>query len=164
MDIELKEVHVGKIIKERLFKLDMKKIDFAKKIGIPQQHVNRILERDTMETKRLVEVCRALDINIFAKFCVLRNHVTSHYSAVSIGGEGDVVCNIGGDAAIAELEKKKIEVKFLEERIASLVNSVSEKEERCHLYEKQVETYERLLAANERMLEMYKNKIENDNK
>lgn len=69
MEPKLIDAHVGHIIKDRLTELKMKKTEFGRLVGVPQQHVNRILERDTMETRKLLKVCEALDINIFEYFC-----------------------------------------------------------------------------------------------
>lgn len=38
-------------------------------VNVPQQHVNRILERETMETNKLVQVSEALEFNFFELFC-----------------------------------------------------------------------------------------------
>ena len=60
MDVDVKYVHVGEAIDRRRNELGLSKSEFARRIGVPQQHVNRILERETMETKRLVRVCEVL--------------------------------------------------------------------------------------------------------
>lgn len=44
----------------------MSKSELGRKIGVPQQHINRILERETMETSRLIKVSEALDFNFFS--------------------------------------------------------------------------------------------------
>jgi plasmid maintenance system antidote protein VapI len=135
MDIELKEAHVGQIIKDRLYELGMKKNTFAQKVGVPQQHINRILDRETMETAKLVKVSQVLGINIFAKFCNFPTQVSAYLSAVSMGN-GDSNNNIGGAAVIAEMEKYKAKVesmqtniKLLEDQIATL-KQLNESQER----------------------------------
>jgi DNA-binding Xre family transcriptional regulator len=123
MDIVLKDIHVGQEIKNLLFKKNMKKNEFARLIGVPQQHVNRILERDTMETKRLIKVCEALDTNIFAKFCNFPNQVTAYLSAVAMGN-GDSINNIGDSALLAEVEKYKSDISTLNNTVELLKEQI----------------------------------------
>jgi plasmid maintenance system antidote protein VapI len=136
MDIELKEAHVGQIIKDRLYELGMKKNTFAQKVGVPQQHINRILDRETMETAKLVKVSQVLGINIFAKFCNFPTQVSAYLSAVSMGEGASSNNEIGGAAVIAEMEKYKAKVesmqtniKLLEDQIATL-KQLNESQER----------------------------------
>lgn len=84
-NIELKEVHIGKAIKERLNELKMTKTEFGRLIGVPQQHVNRIFERETIETKKLIKISRALDFNFFALFCQFPTNISAYLSAVALG-------------------------------------------------------------------------------
>ena len=69
MDIDIKNVHIGEAIEKRRNELGLSKSELGRKIGVPQQHVNRILERETMETKRLIKVSEALGFNFFTLFC-----------------------------------------------------------------------------------------------
>ena len=43
MDVDVKYVHVGEAIDRRRNELGLSKSEFARRIGVPQQHVNRIL-------------------------------------------------------------------------------------------------------------------------
>lgn len=63
MNIDIKDVHVGQAIDHRRNELGLSKSELGRRLGIPQQHINRLLERETMETKRLVKACKALDFN-----------------------------------------------------------------------------------------------------
>ena len=66
MNIDIKDVHVEQAIDHRRNELGLSKSELGRRLGIPQQHINRLLERETMETKRLVKACKALDFNFFA--------------------------------------------------------------------------------------------------
>ena len=111
MNIPVNDVHIGKAIDEQREKLKLSKSEFGRRISVPQQHVNRILERDTMETKRLVKVCQELDFNFFSLFCPLPSQrISAYLSAISLAGDANNL--IGGDAALlAQLEKVKGELK-----------------------------------------------------
>ena len=110
MNIPVNDVHIGKAIDEQREKLKLSKSEFGRRIGVPQQHVNRILERDTMETKRLVKVCQELDFNFFSLFCPLpAQRISAYLSAISLAGDAN---NLIGDASLlAQLEKVKGELK-----------------------------------------------------
>lgn len=129
-NIELKEVHIGQAIKKRLDELEMTKTEFGRRIGVPQQHVNRIFERETIETKRLVKICRALDFNFFALFCQFPTQVNAYLAAVALGN-GDASNNIGETAVLAQLESLKAKLESaqvvengLRDQIAGLKDSI----------------------------------------
>lgn len=139
-NIELKEVHIGKAIKERIEKIGITKTEFGRLIGVPQQHINRILERDTMETKKLVKVCRALNYNFFALYCEFPTRVNAYLAAVALG-DGDAQNVIGDAALLAQLEIEKEKAKGLEEsntilkdQVATLKSSLKDKEELIDIY------------------------------
>ena len=50
MEVAVKSVHIGEAIEKRRLELDISKSELGRRIGVSQQHVNRILKRDTMET------------------------------------------------------------------------------------------------------------------
>lgn len=140
MKVELKEVHIGKAIEEKFKKTDLNKSEFGRMIGVPQQHVNRLFERETIETGKLVRVSRALDFNFFTLFCVCPHHISANLSAVSLG-EGDSYNNIGDAGLILELEKAKAatasaerEMQLLEDQIKTLKSQLADKDEIIKLY------------------------------
>lgn len=87
MDVDVKYVHVGEAINRRRNELGLSKSEFARRIGVPQQHVNRMLERETMETKRLVRVCEVLDFNFFSLFCPVQHQISAYLAAVALEGK-----------------------------------------------------------------------------
>lgn len=125
MNIEIKSVHVGEAIEKRRNELGLSKSELGRKIGVPQQHVNRILERETMETKRLVKVSEALDFNFFTLFCPVQHQISAYLAAVALDGNAH---NIIGDAELAsqlttaqmEIENQKETIKLLKEQVESL--------------------------------------------
>lgn len=127
MGNDIRHVHVGKAIDKRRNELGLSKSELGRKIGVPQQHVNRILERETMETSRLITVSEALDFNFFSLFCTGQHHIPSYLAAVSLDG------NANNPIGVAELElsteKKEIEnlretIKLLKEQIESLNSQI----------------------------------------
>ena len=140
INIELKSVHVGQEIAKRLNELNMTKTEFGRLNGVQQQHVNRILERDTMETKKLYRVCQVLDMNFFALFCKFPTSVNAYLAAVVLG-DGEAMNNIGDAAILSEIEKLKSDVRrfkesndLLKDQIELLKNNMSDKDELIALY------------------------------
>lgn len=131
-NVELKEVYIGKAIKERLEELKMTKTEFGRLIGVPQQHVNRIFERETIETKKLIKICRALDFNFFALFCKFPTNISAYLSAVALGN-GDANNNLGETAVLSQLEVMKVKLekaegteKDLRDQISGLKDNVEQ--------------------------------------
>lgn len=125
MEINIRHVHVGAEIEKRRVELGLSKSELGRRIGVPQQHVNRILERETMETSRLVKVSEALDYNFFSLFCSVPQQISAYLAAVSLQGSTN---NIIGEAELAsqlskertEVESQKEAIKLLKEQIANL--------------------------------------------
>ena len=84
MNIDIKDVHVGQAIDQRRNELGLSKSELGRRLGIPQQHINRLLERETMETKRLVKVCKALDFNFFALFCPVNPQISAYLEQAKV--------------------------------------------------------------------------------
>ena len=78
MDIDIKLVHIGQAIDKRRNELGLSKSELGRRIGVPQQHINRILERETMETSKLAKVSQALDYNFFALFCSMSHQISAY--------------------------------------------------------------------------------------
>lgn len=140
INVELKEVHVGQEIKKRIDELNMSKTEFGRLIGVQQQHVNRILERDTMETKKLYKVCQVLDMNFFSLFCKFTTNVNAYLAAVALDN-GDANNNIGEAAILAQMEKLKGDIARLEEsnsllkdQVSTLKGQLADKDEIITLY------------------------------
>ncbi len=125
INIEIKDIHLGQEIKKRFDETGMTKTEFGRMIGVPQQHVNRIFERETMETKKLIKVCRALEYNFFALFCQFPTNVNAYLAAVALG-DGDANNNIGDTTLLAQLEVAKAKIEGLTAHNATLKDQVEQ--------------------------------------
>ena len=47
MSIGIKHVHIGREIDKRRLELGISKSELGRRIHVPQQHINRILEKET---------------------------------------------------------------------------------------------------------------------
>ena len=111
--MRIKRINIGLAIEHRLGELGMTKSEFGRKIGIPQQNVNRILDRPSIDTDKLVAVGEALEYNFFHEY-------TDDFGAsdaVSLSGNNNQVNghgahdNINGDVSSSVWEER---VKALE--------------------------------------------------
>lgn len=119
-NVGLKEIHIGEAIKKVFDESKMNKSEFGRLIGVQQQHVNRIFERETIETKKLVAICKALNFNFFALFCELPTQINAHLSAV-VNGPGQAF--YGCDQAIV-MENQVLQAKY--DALLSTDNSLKE--------------------------------------
>ncbi len=144
-NIQLKDVHVGQAIKKRYEATGMTKTEFGRLIGVPQQHINRIFERDTMETKKLAKICQALDYNFFALFCEFPTNVNAYLAAVALGN-GDANNNIGDAAVLAEIELYKERVDGLKENKSTLKDQISTLKDTVEQLKSQLPDKDELIA------------------
>ena len=149
MNIKLNKIHIGKEIKKRLDELELTKSEFGRRIGVPQQHVNRIFERDTIEVKRLMIICEALDFNFFALFCEMPKSISAYMAAVTTGS-GSATSIIGDAAVAAEMEVARERVKGLERERDLLTDQVGTLKDN-------VEQLKSQLADKERIINLAKN-------
>lgn len=127
MEVAVKSVHIGESIEKRRLELDISKSELGRRIGVSQQHVNRILKRDTMESKKLVDLCHALDFNFFTLFCEVPPQISAYLAAVTLHGDAN---NFIGDAQlIAELTAERAKAAQAEERVAELTEKVEMQKE-----------------------------------
>lgn len=122
------DVHIGLAIEEKLQELKLSKTEFGRRIGIPQQNVNRILEKESIDTRKLVQISKALNFNFFTLFCdepKMEVHTEGDYSPASKDGDISVIV---GDSILAErvkslqqlIEEKDVRIAELKERIEEL--------------------------------------------
>lgn len=123
-----KSVHIGLAIDEKLQELKLTKTEFGKRIGIPQQNVNRILEKETIDTGKLIQISEALKFNFFSLYCDenprIEVHTEGDFSPASDSGDISVIV---GDAVLAERVKHLQQlVAEKNERIADLKERIDE--------------------------------------
>ncbi|MDE5878322.1 MAG: helix-turn-helix transcriptional regulator, partial [Muribaculaceae bacterium] len=99
--IKINPIHIGKEIESRMHYLRLSKSEFGRKIGIPQQNVNRILGKESIDTDKLVRISEALNYNFFALFC-------NDESDTSSCSEDTDVQHPTGTADLAAIEKKAL--------------------------------------------------------
>lgn len=133
-EVNVNEVHIGREIKNRFSASRMSKTEFGHQIGVSPQHINKIFEKESIDTERLSKISLALEFNFFSLYCDTPTHVSANLSAVSLG-EGNANNTIGSDAVVTELESTKKDLDsakhteaLLREQIETLKSSLRDKE------------------------------------
>lgn len=109
-NIKTKDVHIGKAIDKQREKLGLTKTEFARRIGMRQQHVNGIFERKSIDTEKLLEICQVLDYNFFALYCEF-----PPFSMISVNlGDGAYNNYVGDLGLLTELEVLRERTKGLQ--------------------------------------------------
>lgn len=62
-------LNIGLLIEQKLNERDMSKSELARRTGIANQNINRILEKSSIDTEKLVKISHALDYNFFQDYC-----------------------------------------------------------------------------------------------
>ena len=126
------ELHIGKLIKERLEETGMKKSEFARRINRTSQNVYDIFERKSIDTGLLTSISEILNFNFFNP---LANNVLSkgnpHEDVMEI--QAKFGSSSGMIEALKRYEKERqlaeLDVKHLKKEIEYLkeINSLLKK-------------------------------------
>lgn len=109
-----KEIHIGNEIAERIKQLHMTKLEFARRLSIPQQNVNRILDTKSIMTDKLILICEILNYDFFDLFHNKR--------------DVNVVANGDNSIAANNSEVQTSDCAVLQERLRNLEQLLKEKE------------------------------------
>lgn len=122
--MKIEKVNIGLSIEQKLNELGMSKAEFGRKIGVPQQNVNRILDKTSIDTDKLATIGEALGYNFFQEYT---DDLSGTSTAVSLAGNNNQVNghgahdNINGDVSVGTDA-------VLAERVKSLEALLAEKE------------------------------------
>ena len=130
--MKFEKVNIGLLIEQKMNELDINKSEMARRSGIANQNINRVLERSSIDTDKLVAISEALDFNFFDCFRTKEEQgtATADNGGVAVAGNGTahhITTNVSADAAV------------LAERIKSLEALLAEKERLIKVYERMVE-------------------------
>ena len=132
MGIGVKRIHIGKEIELRRQQLGISKSELGRRIRVPQQHINRILEKSSIDTDKLIDISVALDFNFFDLYASDKHNISAYLAAVSLHGDAnnaigdsEVAGQLSKEKAITEEKEKNIQI--LKERIKTLEESLDDK-------------------------------------
>lgn len=127
MSIIIKKVHIGHEIAKRINQLGISRSEFARRVGMLQQHVKALLDKQSLDTERLSKICEALDYNFFTLYCDSVS-INAYRSAVTTG-EGNAL-NICSDASELQVRNE-----LLAEKVTMLENIITDKDKIIRLLE-----------------------------
>lgn len=124
-------VNIGLLIEQKINELGINKSELARRIGMANQNINRIFEKKSIDTDKLVAISNALGYNFFQEYketgvsetCVPGDSAaaTGDGSVAMVGdNSGSVVA--GGSAAMEE------RVRLLERLLDERERTIEEKE------------------------------------
>ena len=116
-------LHIGEAIEARVNQLRMSQAEFGAKIGVAQQNIRRIFEKESIDTDRLVAISAALNFNFFELYCEL--------STIKVVGTGNQVNQTGASYnSNAGSPAPSVESDLLNEKVRHLEAMLKEKDER----------------------------------
>lgn len=119
-------VNIGLAIEQRVNELGISKSELARRLGIAQQNVNKVVfSKESLDTAKLMEISKALDYNFFELYASLSPKKTSLFnstklqSLINVKGLGNIefaskvgltrseLANImeGGDVSLSMVER-----------------------------------------------------------
>lgn len=118
--MKFEDINIGLLIEQRMNELGINKSEMARRTGIANQNINRVLEKSSIDTEKLIKISEALDYNFFNCF----NSIDTI----------DIVTASNGGVAISKSSTRDVsspsdnQVPILEERIKHLEALLAEKE------------------------------------
>ena len=112
----MRDIHIGTEIDHRMKHLHMTKAEFAQRLGIPKQNVNRIINSKYIMTDRLLTICDILNFDFFSLYQDGANN-----NIHLVANDDSTITAFNHDVNISDCA-------VLQERIRSLENLLLEKE------------------------------------
>lgn len=118
------KVKIGLLIEQRVNDLGLNKSEFARKIGISNQYINRLFEKSSIDTDKLIAISEALDYDFFANF----RPVDSTKGGQKVIAKGPKsVAALYSDVKVGDASFLQEKIR-LEEKVKSLESLLSEKD------------------------------------
>lgn len=153
MDIALKEIHIGEAIAKRVSDLGIPKGEFARRACIPQQHVYRVFDRDTIEVKKLIRICKVLDFNFFSLFCEQNNSLPDLLSSLNFDDNSASETKLTPEAVATQFivyrsryEDAQKQIQILDKLTTQMTSQLEDKERLLQVMYEQVESLKEKIA------------------
>ena len=123
--MKIEKVNIGLLIEQKMNELHVSKSEMARRCGIANQNINRVFERTSIDTDKLISISEALDFNFFDYFKSDENGAIADNGGVAVAGNGTAhhfTTNASGDVALLEERIKSLEALLTEkERLISVL-------------------------------------------
>lgn len=131
--MEIKKVNIGLAIEQQLNALNISKSEFGRKIGVMQQNVNRILDKSSIDTDKLIKISEALNYNFFQEYVPADDQAKQADNEPTAKMTSSPI-----QPSISDSDKK-----FYQEQIKFLTEQVKELSERNHELEDELRNIHR---------------------
>ena len=118
------EIHIGKLIKNRLQETGMTKSEFARRINKTSQNVYDIFERTTIDTGLLINISTILEYNFFERYSLTLNNNLLELTSLENTAETALLTKEMKAALqllFQQLNEQKMEIIALKKEIAYLM-------------------------------------------
>lgn len=130
--MKFEKINIGLLIEQKMNELDINKSEMARRSGIANQNINRVLERSSIDTDKLIAISEALDFNFFDCFRSIEDN------SIATADNGGVA--VAGNGTAHHFTTNASDVAVLTERVKALEALLAEKERLIKVYEKMVES------------------------
>lgn len=156
MSVQINKVHIGSAIEARRRELDMTKTELARRISIPQQHVNKMTAKENIDTARLIQVSEALDFNFFSLYGEVQSQGNTHIEANACFGSKAEAKLFQDSSSRIELEREKEKNKGLREKNQSLQDQILTLQDQIAEFKKQLERLDKAMDNKDEIIELLK--------
>jgi DNA-binding Xre family transcriptional regulator len=125
--MKIERIDIGLTIEQKMNELDISKSELSRRCGIANQNINRVFNKPSIDTNKLIAISEALGYNFFKEYVdeepVAAPSVETRGDFSPASMHGNV--SVGGDALLAErvksleallAEKERLIRVLLEER------------------------------------------------
>lgn len=148
MSEKIRNVHIGKAIARRLAELNISKSELGRRIDIPQQHINRMLEKPSIDTARLVAVCNAMDFNFFSLFSKsVQEEIHAYVQTVAM--DSAQIQNNAGSISQEDYDKLNKRVVIQEKEIEKRDGVIRDLKEKVTLLEAEIKSKEAQMSLHQ---------------
>lgn len=120
--MKFEDINIGLLIEQRMNELGINKSEMARRTGIANQNINRVLEKSSIDTEKLIKISEALDYNFFNCF----NSIDTIDIVTASNGGVAISKSSTRDVSVASPSDNQVPI--LEERIKHLEALLAEKE------------------------------------
>ena len=102
--MKIEKVNIGLVIEQKMNELGVSKSELSRRIGVANQNINRIFDKPSIDTDKLIAISEALDYNFFREYVgeepspISTVETRGDFSPASMNGN----VSVASDAVLAE--------------------------------------------------------------
>lgn len=104
----MKDIHIGQMIQERMVARRMSKAEFARRLGVKQQNINRILASHDTDTHKLQIYSEILEFDFFSLY-------SDNYGHTAVANGDSSIAAINSPFSTADNAALQEKINYLEQ-------------------------------------------------